>query len=74
MEGGLDILIGIVALARWLALSIVPTLVICRRVGKTKWWAAATVIPILGQIPFMIVLAYTHWDRKAHMQNFIPRD
>lgn len=38
--------------AIWLVIILIPAISICKRVGKTPWWAVLSVIPpFLGLIP-----------------------
>jgi hypothetical protein len=45
----------------WSAISLIPALSICRRVGKTRWWAALMLAPGIGPIIFMFIFAYSRW-------------
>jgi uncharacterized membrane protein YhaH (DUF805 family) len=45
----------------WSIISLIPALSICKRVGKTRWWAAFVIIPFAGPIIFMFIFAYSRW-------------
>ena len=45
----------------WSIISLIPALSICKRVGKTRWWATFVVIPFAGPIIFMFIFAYSRW-------------
>jgi uncharacterized membrane protein YhaH (DUF805 family) len=34
-------------------ITIIPALSICKRVGKTRWWAAVALIPLGGPVIFI---------------------
>ena len=52
--------------AIWLVVVLIPAISICKRVGKTPWWAVLAVIPpFLGLIIFLYIIAYSRWTVRA---------
>ena len=52
--------------AIWLVITLIPAISICKRIGKTRWWAALAVIPpFLGLIVFLYIIAYSRWTVHA---------
>jgi hypothetical protein len=45
----------------WAAISLIPAIAICHRVGKTKWWATFVILPFAGPIIFMFIFASAQW-------------
>ncbi len=45
----------------WSALAVIPSLTICRRIGKTRWWSVLAIIPLLGPVVFAFIVAYSRW-------------
>lgn len=58
----------------WSIIGLIPALSLCRRVGKTRWWAVLALIPpFLGPIIFMYVIAYSQWT-VTPVPNLIVRE
>ena len=52
--------------AIWLVIILIPAISICKRVGKTRWWAVFAVLPpFLGLIIFLYIIAYSRWTVSA---------
>jgi|RhiMetdeSRZDD1v2_1073273.scaffolds.fasta_scaffold812611_3 uncharacterized membrane protein YhaH (DUF805 family) len=52
--------------AIWLVVIVIPAISICKRVGKTSWWAVLAILPpFLGLIIFLYVIAYSRWSVHA---------
>jgi hypothetical protein len=47
----------------WSVLSLIPALSICKRVGKARWWSVIAVLPFIGPVIFMFIIAYSQWGR-----------
>ena len=48
--------------AIWLVIILIPAISICKRVGKTRWWAVLAIVPpFLGLIIFLYIIAYSRW-------------
>jgi uncharacterized membrane protein YhaH (DUF805 family) len=43
--------------------SFIPALSICKRVGKTRWWAVLVIAPWIGPIVFIYIFAYSNWGK-----------
>jgi hypothetical protein len=56
-----DMILTLLPFIFWSIISLIPSLAICGRVGKTRWWAAFTILPFIGPIIFMFVFAYSRW-------------
>jgi hypothetical protein len=57
-----NIIVQLLPFYIWLIVSLFPALSICKRVGKTRWWAAPVVFPpLIGLIIFLLILAYSRW-------------
>jgi uncharacterized membrane protein YhaH (DUF805 family) len=52
---------SLIPLILWSAISLIPSLALCKRVGKTRWWAAVSVIPFVGPLILLFILAYSRW-------------
>ena len=52
--------------ALWLVIILIPAISICKRVGKTRWWAVLAIVPpFLGLIIFLYIIAYSRWTVSA---------
>ena len=45
----------------WSLICLIPAILICKRVGKTRWWAALMILPFAGPIIFPFIFAYSRW-------------
>lgn len=57
--------VSLIPLMLWSAISLIPSLTICKRIGKTRWWAAVSVIPFVGPLILLFILAYSRWPNQA---------
>ncbi len=59
----MDTVVQLLPFYIWLIVSLIPALSICKRVGKTRWWAALVVFPpLIGLVIFLFILAYSRWS------------
>jgi hypothetical protein len=47
--------------AIWIILSIIPAIKLLGRLGKSRWWAAITLVPVLGIVILLWIVAYSRW-------------
>lgn len=69
----MDMAITLLPFLFWSVISLIPAISICRRVGKTRWWAAFVVLPFAGPIIFMFIFAYSRWT-VTPVPNLIVRE
>jgi uncharacterized membrane protein YhaH (DUF805 family) len=60
----MDTFTQLLPFAIWSVLSLIPALSICKRVGKTRWWSVIALLPFIGPIVFMFIIAYSQWYVK----------
>ena len=59
---GLVVFLNLLPWVVWSMLSFIPALAICRRAGKSQWWATIALTPFVGAVLFMFVVAFTKWN------------
>ena len=52
---------SLLPLAIWSLIAVIPSISLCRRTGKTRWWAAVAIIPFIGPLILLFVFAYSRW-------------
>jgi predicted PurR-regulated permease PerM len=63
----MDTVLGLVIIAILSAITLVPFVRIFQKAGRTGWWAALMLIPIIN-IVVLWVFAFSHWpalDRNS---------
>jgi uncharacterized membrane protein YhaH (DUF805 family) len=64
---GAEGLVGLIIIAVWVLVFIVPAAKVLRRVGFSGWWSILAVVPLVGIIAFWI-FAFVRWpiDKAAN--------
>jgi hypothetical protein len=47
----------------WYVIGGIPTFIIIRRAGMSGWWGLFLVIPIVGFVIVLWILAFVRWPR-----------
>jgi uncharacterized membrane protein YhaH (DUF805 family) len=55
----------------WVVLSVIPALKLLGRLGKSRWWAALVVVPFLGVVVLLWIVAYARWPR-VEQSGYVP--
>ncbi len=67
--GAFDILIQLMPLAIVWVLSIIPSVRLLGRVGKSKAWALLALWPLVGLLILVWIVAYSRWEQPQTTQN-----
>jgi len=57
----MDLFFQLLPLLFWWVVSVIPTITICQRIGKTRWRASVMILPFFGIVVFLYVIAYSRW-------------
>jgi len=52
-------------LAVWYVVTGVPAFVILRRTGLSRWWALFIIIPIVGAVIVLWIVALRQWPERT---------
>ena len=52
---------SLLPLVIWSLIAVIPSISLCWRTGKTRWWAAVAIIPFIGPLVLLFVFAYSRW-------------
>ena len=73
-ENGPGVITSLLPLVVWSIIPLIPAISICRRTGKTRWWAVLAVLPpFLGLIIFLFVFAYSRWTVTPNLDTEVKR-
>ena len=61
--GAFDLLIQLLPLALVWILSIIPSIRLLGRVGKSKAWALLALWPLVGLLVLVWIVAYSRWEQ-----------
>ncbi len=61
MQGLYALIFALPALAILAVVMYVPTAKIFAMAGKTKYWALLQIIPVIGHIVLLFILAFSKW-------------
>lgn len=60
-----DILIQLVPALVWTALLAVPLAFILRRTGMSRWWLLMAIVPMIGALVLLWLVAFARWPRDS---------
>jgi uncharacterized membrane protein YhaH (DUF805 family) len=68
-HSGGDLLLQLMPLTLLAVLSIIPSIKLLNRVGKSWAWSMLTIWPLVGQIVLLWVVAYSRWELPSASKN-----
>lgn len=58
----MDAIAQLIPLLIWSAISLIPSIAICDRIGKSRWNALICILPFAGPLIFLFMIAYAKWE------------